>query len=287
MFSCKKAMHQEKYSLSWHTYSNHLKSMMKELMINEDFSDVTLVTEDKKQIKANISILSACSPVFKDILRKSKNSSSIMYLRGIQYSEMESIMQFIYLGEATFHEERMKEFLAVAKSLEIKELCNAKTESNDELEDYPSPNDTSTEMVEEQTVKSDDMKEQVINKRQGSVVSGKYECDECHKIYLHRKGLTAHKQSVHQGVKYACDQCDYQATKQASLTTHIQSKHEGVRYACNQCNYQATRQDNLYTHIKSKHDGIKYFCDQCDYQASFQQNLTIHIQSQHEGVKLK
>ena len=76
-------MNQEKYSLRWHTYSDHLKSMMKELMMNEEFADVTLVTEDKKQIKANISILSACSPVFKDILRKEKNFNQIMYLRGI------------------------------------------------------------------------------------------------------------------------------------------------------------------------------------------------------------
>ena len=76
-------MHQEKYSLTWHTYSDHLKSMMKELMMNEHFSDVTLVTEDKKQLKANINILSACSPVFKDTFKKVKNSSAIMYLRGI------------------------------------------------------------------------------------------------------------------------------------------------------------------------------------------------------------
>ena len=54
-------MHQEKYSLTWHTYSDHLKMMMKELMMNEDFSDVTLVTEDKKHIKAHINILSTCS----------------------------------------------------------------------------------------------------------------------------------------------------------------------------------------------------------------------------------
>ena len=101
-------MHQEKYNLSWHSYSDHLKSMMKELMMNEDFSDVTLVTEDKKQIKANINILSACSPVFKDILKKEKNSNQIMYLRGVQFTEMESIMQFIYLGEASFYEERME-----------------------------------------------------------------------------------------------------------------------------------------------------------------------------------
>ena len=102
---------------------------MKELMMNEDFADVTLITEDKKQMKANINILSACSPVFKNILKKEK-TNQIMYLRGIQFPEMESIMQYIYLGEATFYEERMDEFLAVAKSLEIKELCNAGPEPN-------------------------------------------------------------------------------------------------------------------------------------------------------------
>merc|ERR1739838_918532 len=135
-------MHQEKYSLTWHTYSDHLKIMMKEWMMNEDFSDVTLVTEDKKQIKANINILSACSPVFKDILKKEKYSNQIMYLRGVQYSEMESIIQFIYLGEATFYEERMDEFLAFAKSLEIKELCNTETVTEKELNDEPSSCDT-------------------------------------------------------------------------------------------------------------------------------------------------
>ena len=81
---CILAMHQEKYSLTWHTYSDHLKSMMKELMMNEDYSDVTLVTEDKRRIKANVNILSACSPVFKDILKKEKNSNTVMYLRGVQ-----------------------------------------------------------------------------------------------------------------------------------------------------------------------------------------------------------
>ena len=85
-------MHQEKYCLTWPSYSDHLRSMMKELMINEDFSDLTLVTEDKKQIKANVNILSACSPFFRDILNKEKHSNQIMYLRGVQYSEMESII---------------------------------------------------------------------------------------------------------------------------------------------------------------------------------------------------
>ena len=63
-------MHPEKYSVTLPSYSDYLNSMMKELMTNEDLSDVTLFTEDKKQIKANINILSACSPVFKDTLKQ-------------------------------------------------------------------------------------------------------------------------------------------------------------------------------------------------------------------------
>ena len=97
--------------------------------MNDDFADVTLVTEDKKHMKAHKNILSACSFVFKDMFQQEDmKSNSFIYLRGVQFSKLESIMQFIYLGEATFYEERMNEFLAVATSLEIKDICTAETE---------------------------------------------------------------------------------------------------------------------------------------------------------------
>ena len=217
-------MHQEKYSLTWHTYSDHLKSMMKELMTNEDFSDVTLVTEDKKHIKANINILSACSPVFKDILKKERHSSTIMYLWGIQYSEIESILKFIYLGEATFYEERMDEFLAVAKSLEIKELCNAETETNEEPENEQATTEPATlnENLKEQA--SDHITEKPLKERRREVVNGKYLCEPCKKTFGSRYGLNQHNQSIHEGVKYACDQCNSQFTQPIGLNRHIQSK---------------------------------------------------------------
>ena len=60
-------MVQEKYMLTWHTYPDHLKGMMQEMMASEDFADVTLVCDDMKTIKAHGNILSACSPVFKNI----------------------------------------------------------------------------------------------------------------------------------------------------------------------------------------------------------------------------
>ena len=93
------------------------------MITSHEFTDVTLVTDDKQQIRAHRNILSACSPVFKNILQIDCNSTNpVIYLRGIQHSEMESIMQFIYLGEARFYEERMGDFLKVSKDLEIKNL---------------------------------------------------------------------------------------------------------------------------------------------------------------------
>ena len=38
--------------------------------------------------------------------------------------ELESLLQFIYLGEATLYQERMQEFLDSANSLELKEIGN-------------------------------------------------------------------------------------------------------------------------------------------------------------------
>ena len=261
-------MNQEKCNLTWHTYSDHLKSMMKDLMMNDDFSDVTLVTEDKKYLKANMSILSACSPVFKDIFKKERSSRSTMYLRGIQYSEMESIIRFIYLGEATYYEKRMDELLAVSKSLEIKGLCNARADTKEEPKDEPPNKDpvTSTENFKEQNISHKDIVHEDV----------KYACDQCDYQTTQQSSLKIHIQSKHKGYRYACDRCDYRAKKQSHLTTHTQSKHEGVKYACNQCDHQYTDQSSLSRHIKSKHDGVK--CTQ-------QGNLTQFIQSMHEGIK--
>ena len=264
-------MHKENYSLKWHAYSDHLRRIMKELMIDEDFSDVTLITEDKKQIKANINILSACSPIFKDILKKEKNTNTIMYLRGVQYSEMESIIHFIYLGEATLSEQRIDEFLALAKSLEIKELAEAldinKLESNNELDDGPSSFKPKTVKPEEEKVLFDDFPKQAAQQRRGVV--DKIECNQCHRIFSGSGALSNHKKSVHKGVEYACDHCDFICKGHGSLARHIQSIHEGFKYACDQCDYEATSRSNLTLHIQSKHEGMnKYACNQCDFKAS-------------------
>jgi len=99
--------------------------MLKHMSSDDFFADVTLVTDDKKHIEAHKNILSACSSVFKEILQiNSDNNHQVIYLRGIQHYEMKCILQFIYLGESNFHEERIEEILLVAKNLGIQEFEN-------------------------------------------------------------------------------------------------------------------------------------------------------------------
>ena len=269
-------MQEENYKLTWHTYSDHLRNMMEAMMINDNFADVTLVTDDRKKIKAHRNILSACSSVFKDILEiDPQNNHPLIYLKGIQYTEMESILQFIYLGEARFYEGRMIEFLDAAKNLSIRELGKSVGDGESFLQKVLDTN----KMIYEPNDNPPGFQELIDGEEEHRKIHGGG--NQCDQQFTQQSNLKTNIQSQHRDEKYACDQCDYQATQQSSLTTHIQSVHEGVKYACNQCDYQATRQDSLTKHVHAKHEGVKYACNQCDYQAGYKSNLQCHIKKEH------
>ena len=280
----------EKYNLTWTDFPDHLRALMHDLMVSEDFADVTLVTDDKKKVRAHRHVLSACSPVFKEILQIEKqNNHPFIYLRGIQYSEIEPILQFMYLGEAKLYEERLNEFLSAARDLEIKELYkrvktnqahDKTTQKLEEDSNFKSEKDDDNISLEEaDNVGSNDSMQQT-----GKPIS-RLQCTQCDKTFSGKPGLWLHTKSVHEGVKYPCSQCDFQAKRQLQLTEHIQSKHEGVMYGCNQCDKQYIKQRDVTRHIKYKHKGIRYACKQCDKLYSDQPKLNRHIQTIHECSK--
>ena len=278
----------EKYNLTWNEYQDHLRALMHDLMVSEDFADVTLVTDDKKKVRAHRHVLSACSPVFKEILQMEKqNNHPFMYLRGIQYSEIEPILQFMYLGEAKLYEARLNEFMSAVRDLEIKELYKrvktnqALDKTTLKLEEYAnstSENDDNRISLEE----ADNVGSNDSMQKTGKPIS-LLQCTQCDKTFSGRPGLWLHTKSVHEGVKYPCSQCDFQARRQLQLTEHIQSKHEGVMYGCNQCDKQFIKQRDVTRHIKSKHEGVRYACKQCDKHYVDQPKLNRHIQTIHES----
>ena len=303
----------EQYNLSWHTYSEHHREMMQNMMICDDFKDVTLISDDKKSIKAHRNILSVCSPVFKKIFQMEINNHPVIYLRGIKYSEIKSILQFIYLGETKAYKDSLNDLLLIAKNFEIEEFSKnvevgkLQYYQADHSQNYELQFESTTESIESAELKEkfDDSDEIQSSFKGESSIKSKGSMNfelEATNQGNHPKHvesiqedveiqatttmeLTSQIQSKHPDVKYACNQCDYKAKQQSNLKTHIESKHNGVKYACNQCDYQATKQGNLKAHIQSKHEGVRYACNQCDYQALHPSSLKSHIQNRHEGVK--
>ena len=69
-------MFTEKFDLTWHTFTDHLREMLHDMMTCNELTDVTLVSEDKKQYKAHKVVLSASSTVFKNIIGDNRGELS-------------------------------------------------------------------------------------------------------------------------------------------------------------------------------------------------------------------
>ena len=205
-------MTEEKVHLSWppwHTYTDHLKELLHHMKTDNTFADVTLVSDDGRKIRAHKVVLGACSPTMKDLL--TNDDTSTIDLKGIAFEEIDSILQFIYLGEATLYEERMQEFLCVAQKLKIKELSKGP--------------ETQLDMNYEAVTQSCLTTQNGQNKAHNKTVLKGHECHLCDKSFRQNSQLQAHIKSVHEGVRYPCNQCSYKAKAQRYLNLHIQSVH--------------------------------------------------------------
>ena len=109
-------------NLTWPNFSDHVKDVFQDVMTSADFTDVTIVCDDQEQFRAHKLVLSACSPVFKRIISCLSTKDAVIYMKGVMHKEMKSILEFIYLGQSTFYEDRLEDFLKVARELDIKEI---------------------------------------------------------------------------------------------------------------------------------------------------------------------
>jgi len=114
-------MNTEKFCLRWNDFENNISCAFKELRDDKDFFDVTIACDDE-QIQAHKVILSACSPFFKAILRRNPHQHPLLYLSGVSYTDLQSVLNFMYHGEVNVAQEELNSFLAVAENLKVKGL---------------------------------------------------------------------------------------------------------------------------------------------------------------------
>jgi len=114
-------MDEENYLLKWNDFEKNLSDGLRSLKADNTFCDVTLACEDS-QLEAHRVVLSVCSNFFKNILTKNSHTHPFLYMKGVRMADMESIVHFMYHGEANVALEDLESFLAAANELQIKGL---------------------------------------------------------------------------------------------------------------------------------------------------------------------
>jgi len=114
----------EHFCLRWNDFESNISHAFREIRDEKDFFDVTLACEDE-QIQAHKVILSACSPFFRTILRRNRHDHPLLYLKGVKYTEVISILNFMYHGEVNVAQEELNSFLSVAEDLRVKGLTQS------------------------------------------------------------------------------------------------------------------------------------------------------------------
>merc|ERR1712202_57568 len=120
-------MGREKSCLRWNDFESNISVAFQELRDDKDFFDVTLAC-DENQIQAHKVILSACSPFFRTVLKRNKHDHPLLYLKGVKYSDIVSVLNFMYHGEVNVAQEELNSFLAVAEDLKVKGLTQNDSE---------------------------------------------------------------------------------------------------------------------------------------------------------------
>ena len=130
-------MASEKFCLRWNDFESNISVAFRELRDDKDFFDVTLACDDE-QIQAHKVILSACSPFFRSILRKNPHAHPLLYLRGVKFQDLQSVLNFMYHGEVNVAQEELNSFLAVAEELRVKGLTQNQSSKKQESS-FPAP----------------------------------------------------------------------------------------------------------------------------------------------------
>merc|ERR1712126_75835 len=215
------------------------------------------------QILAHKTVLSSASSIFQELLLINSNSNPILYLKGVKHAELESILQFIYLGEAKVLENRLDLFVSASKELKIKELNKSQEEvinvskelkikdlnkKQEEFENISKELNRNHEEVEnvneiigdfESVVKTEELletdkasefndsshetQETLLKQTQKSSI-----CPVCKTTFSSAGNMQKHYHKSHSTAQpqFSCNKCPKTFNQKGNLSRHMQARHK-------------------------------------------------------------
>ena len=109
----------DRFTLEWADYKKSVATTFVNARISQDFTDVTLVGSDF-ELEAHRLVLSSGSDFFHQVFNRTKHHHPFVYLKGIPKVDIESILSFLYNGEAIVAQEDLEHFILTAKELGVR-----------------------------------------------------------------------------------------------------------------------------------------------------------------------
>ena len=310
-------MAHDKLSISFSTHNTASKVMFDNLLGNEEFADVTLVCDDERVIKAHKVILCAFSPFFKNILLKISSPHPVIYLSGISYKDLLSILQFIYKGETQIEDIELDSFLESGKKLKVLGIYPEETFEQKALQNLsqvypgvftedtaksiggrnesPSPENDIGDMlnVEIKVEPADEMEqdktENVATFKQMEDISVKEEfIDEL--IEKNHHIQAEHEENI--------EPINKSMSKPAKVEQHPATTQQGIKsdirrsklLKCQHCHFKTVKSLLLKKHVQKIHSGSfsaqgNITCNYCDKKFWSVNTLNVHKTDVHNVVR--
>ena len=241
------------FSLSWKEFDQKASKSYRDYIKDTDFTDVTLACDDNGKLETHKLILSSSSPILRQILVGNLHKYPLIYFRKVKFSCLQSLIQFIYLGQVEVMQTELQDFINLAKELEIEGLNNDPQDISNDTDLKPSS------VMNEDTfdLKTDEHENRDFLKRDHSTeimeVKAEVEvanegADQIDSAYIEGDSIVAND-----GNGFRCEECEKCFSLNGNLRTHKMSAHMGIRHPCGQCRYKATTKSSLKRHMYNKH----------------------------------
>ncbi|KAF5306987.1 hypothetical protein FQR65_LT07210 [Abscondita terminalis] len=140
----------QQFCLRWNNFQANITSQFETLRDDEDFTDVTIACEGQ-QLQAHKIILSACSPLFKELFKSNPCPHPIIFMRDVEAQHIVALMEFMYAGEVNVAQAQLSNFLKTAESLKIRGLTDTSVDIHSQREENmvflnPQPSSSKTNL---------------------------------------------------------------------------------------------------------------------------------------------
>ncbi|KAB7495825.1 Longitudinals lacking protein [Armadillidium nasatum] len=109
-------------SLKWNNHSSTFFHVLETIRKKELYSDVTIAC-DGKFFSVHKLVLSTCSEYFQEMFERTQCKHPIIVLKDISYKDLESLLNYMYIGEVNVIQTELSSLIKAAECLRVKGLA--------------------------------------------------------------------------------------------------------------------------------------------------------------------